>query len=336
MPIAPARAGRRRPAARQQDDDGRGAARRARVAVTALRAAPAATSAGARPPARLARARRRAPRGALSASKSASMHRSEHTAARSLRCHAELAQPFAQRARGDRMPRRLRPGQRWTSETTGANDAVLGDPSAHVAASKTRSSGSPEAAHRGTSSHVTGADKSGARARAASRRLTVVLCSSFGSSRRAPCPSRSAFVWRATTSPGSSPASSSATVRGTPRLCVRDRVVVDRHVDLQALRARGLAKPPAEPREHALQQQGNAAALDHRGGGAGVESKAIVVGRSMAPARASDVCSSRSARLASIRAWPDPRRITNSIFFEPSWTASVWTQSGRCEGAFFS
>ena len=71
-------------------------------------------------------------------------------------------------------------------------------------------------------------------------------------------------------------------------------------------------------------------------GSPGSRSNARTVGRRMSSARASDVCSSRSARLASHASVARSSQTTNSIVFDPVGTPAVCTHSGRCDGAFFS
>ena len=71
-------------------------------------------------------------------------------------------------------------------------------------------------------------------------------------------------------------------------------------------------------------------------GGPGSRSNASVVGFSMSCFFESEVCSSRSARLASQTSVGRSLQSTKSIVRPRAGTGTVFTQSGRCEGACFS
>ena len=152
-----------------------------------------------------------------------------------------------------------------------------------------------------SSSQAAAWTRSGARARAASRRDTVVLCSSFWLQSISTLPLRSSFFWLDTISSGCSPSRWRASaVRERLRVVVGRLGAVERHVDLEALRAGGLreatrARGSTAPRAAARATSQHSAMP---AGGPGSRSKAITVGRSMSAASDSEGCSSRSARLA--------------------------------------
>jgi hypothetical protein len=71
-------------------------------------------------------------------------------------------------------------------------------------------------------------------------------------------------------------------------------------------------------------------------GSPGSRSKARIVGLSGSAASESEVCSSRSARLASHMSVGRSSHRQNEIAFDDICTFTVLTQSGRCDGQFFS
>ncbi len=180
--------------------------------------------------------------------------------------------------------------------------------------------------------------RSGARWRAASRRRRSSSWRRSGSSRSAPCPRGEPWSCARRRARARAPSSSSATALAKGLVSREaDMLAVQRHVDLQSLRAGGLGEATqAEVLEHPLQQQRDPAALEDRGGRARDRGRRRARSDARSRWRARAACAARSRRGSPARrASADRRRACSRSACSRSAIVAVRTHSGRCAGDCF-